>query len=245
MNNLRGFEQYIELVVNSKSFKNESNLLYRLNYLFKDFDFWDKQILEIGGGNGVYSFFAAVSGAKQVINLEPAGDGSTSGVIQKFDLYRKKININNIRLIPTTFQDYNSNGEKFDMILLYDSINHLDERACMNLRHDHKSVENYHRLFTKLFELANANATLIICDCSNFNIFPLLTLRNPFLPNLEWDKHQSPKVWINLLKKVGFVNPKITWSSFNRFGHFGKILLGYKIISFFITSHFCLRMEKK
>jgi len=93
--------------------------------------------------------------------------------------------------------------------------------------------------------MTKAGAHIIICDCSNSNFFDFVGLKNPFVPNIEWEKHQSPKTWIKLLEESGFQKLKVKWSSFNRLGKYGKALLGNAFISYFLTSHFCLYARRR
>ncbi len=83
---------------------------------------------------------------------------------------------------------------------------------------DNNSKAVYHEIFS----LSNKGTKLIVCDCSRYNFFALLKIRNPFSPTIEWHKHQSPELWAKLLKEAGFINPKIRWSSFNTLGKLGK-----------------------
>jgi hypothetical protein len=127
---------------------------------------------------------------------------------------------------------------------LHDSINHLDEQACINLLTDNDSYEKYQYICKKMYDIANNNAKLVVCDCSNSNFFASLRLINPFSRTIEWHKHQSPETWVSLLKEAGFIDPKIKWSSFNRLGNIGRFFLGNRFMSFFLQSHFCLIMRK-
>jgi 2-polyprenyl-3-methyl-5-hydroxy-6-metoxy-1,4-benzoquinol methylase len=49
-----------------------------MDNLFRDIDFDGKRVLDIGGGDGVYSFYAAAMGAAEVVCLEPEAAGSTA-----------------------------------------------------------------------------------------------------------------------------------------------------------------------
>ena len=50
-------------------------MFFYLNWCFKGIDFRNKDVLDIGGGNGIFSYYAKYLGAKEVINLEPFSDG--------------------------------------------------------------------------------------------------------------------------------------------------------------------------
>ena len=56
---------FYELVEKNKFYTKGSRLKFYLEqYLFKDIDFEGKTLLDIGGGNGLFSFYAALNGAK-------------------------------------------------------------------------------------------------------------------------------------------------------------------------------------
>jgi SAM-dependent methyltransferase len=238
-------DNFLSIMIVNGAFSSISNLKFRLEQIFKNIDFKGKNVLEIGGGYGLFGFYASIKGAYYVVNIEPQGAGSASGVSKKFNTLRDALGIYNVELQPSTFQDYDPLNKKFDIILLYNSINHLNEKACVDLRTNTKSLIVYKNLFEKIDSLSTTNAKIIICDCSNKNLFPLLRLKNPFNKSIEWHKHQSPNVWSKLLNESGFSNHKISWTTFNRFGKFGNVLLGNKYVSYFLTSHFCLKMDKK
>ena len=120
----------------------------------------------------------------------------------------------------------------------------MNEDACIKLRESKIAKEEYRNIFRKLSKMTSSGSKLIICDCSNKNFFNLMGLKNPFATSIEWEKHQSPEVWAKLLEECGFRKEKIRWSSFNRLGRFGKLIFGNKFLSYFLTSHFCLWMER-
>ncbi|HEY5124478.1 MAG TPA: class I SAM-dependent methyltransferase [Ignavibacteria bacterium] len=243
MKNQKRVEDFIDFITNGNFFPNKKNLKFHLDSIFFGIDFNNKNFLDIGGGIGLHSFYAAIKGAKQVLCLEPEADGSGMQMNEKFNYISKALNFDNVVLMNSTFQSY-SFQDKYDIISLHNSINHLDEQSCVNLLTDKISYENYQKIFRKIYDIANKNAILIICDCSNSNFFAKIRTINPFAPNIEWSKHQSPEIWSSLLKEVGFTNPKIKWSSFNRLGSTGRFFLGNRFMAFFLQSHFCLMMNK-
>jgi hypothetical protein len=163
---------------------------------------------------------------------------------EKFHKISNRLKYDNATLEPITLQAFESHGKMFDIILLHNSINHLDEAACINLLKDDSSKTIYREIFLKIDSLSNKGAKLILCDCSKYNFFAFLGIRNPISPSIEWHKHQAPEVWAGLLGDVGFVNPKIRWSSFNRLRRWGKVVISNKLVAYFLSSHFCLTMDK-
>jgi cyclopropane fatty-acyl-phospholipid synthase-like methyltransferase len=232
-------------MISNGAYPSKNNLSFKYDQIFGNIDFKGKNVLEIGGGHGVFCFYASIRGAKWVINLEPECAGCKSGYIEKFKLLKDALGVNNVEIVEKTFQDYNPLNRKFDIILLYNSINHLDEEACIDLRTNSDSWDSYKDIFKKIYLLSNNDAMIIMGDCSNKNFFPLIGLKNPIYKKIEWFKHQSPNVWIELLKECGFGDPSISWTTFNSLGKLGKVLFGNKYISFFLVSHFVLRMTKK
>jgi len=236
-------QAYFDRVIKLGLYSSVKRLKFRLDFLFSDIDFCDKNVLDIGGGAGVLSFYAACMGAEKIINLEPELAGSSTGLKEKFNSINSELGLNNVYFVQKTFQEYKP-SDIFDIVISHNSINHLDEEACIKLKEDKTAQEEYKKYFRKLFQMTNSGSKLIICDCSNKNFFNSLGLKNPFAPTIEWEKHQSPKVWANLPEECGFKKEKIKWSSFNRFGKLGNLILGNKVFSYFLTSQFCLYMER-
>jgi len=223
--------------------KSPSNLRQYLNILFKDIDFNGKSFLDIGGGTGVFVHFAAWSGATRSVCLEPEHDGSTSGVTEKFSELATALGVQDRATLQTElFQEYT--GEPFDFVLLHNSINHLDEPACISLIESSESKETYLELFRKLNGIVAPGGSVIICDCGRRNFFADLGLKNPVMPDIEWNKHQQPETWGDLLEQTGFVTEGIRWNTFNTLGRIGPLLLGYFIPSYFTLSHFRLYVKK-
>lgn len=237
-------DHFLSTMVSNGAYPSKDNLRFKYDQIFGNIDFKGKNVLEIGGGAGVFCFYAAIRGAKWVVNLEPEGVGSKSGYIEKFHELRAALGVNNVELIESTFQNYNPSRRKFDIILLYNSINHLDEDACIHLVRNSNSWDTYKSIMKRIYLISKNDAKIIIGDCSNQNFFPLLGLKNPIYKAIEWHKHQPPHGWIKLLKECGFNNPEISWTTFNSFGKIGKFLFGNRIVSYFLISHFVLKMEK-
>jgi SAM-dependent methyltransferase len=237
-------KKYFEIMGMKKFFKNY------INYIFDDLILENKNLLDVGSGNGKYGFYAAISGARKVTCLEPGCEGSSSSVKNDFYKYKKILNLSNIELIPTRLQDFGMiSSEKYDIILLHNSINHVDENACITLKKDKNSWENYRKIAEILFHLANSNASLIIVDCSSKNFFHTFNIKNPFSPQIEWNKHQRPEEWIKIFLNAGFKNPEINWTTSiifpnSIFGNIGKKVFDNNFISFFTLSHFRLIMKK-
>jgi len=85
MQKLKSKEAYFDHIVELRFFPSVKRLKFHLNFLFKDIDFKDKNVLDIGGGVGIHSFYAACMGARKVICLEPELAGSSTKLKEKFN----------------------------------------------------------------------------------------------------------------------------------------------------------------
>ena len=68
---------------------------------------------------------------------------------------------------------------------------------------------------TKLAALCAPGAYLVVKEAMPHNLFGRLGLKNPLMPTLEWEKHQTPELWIELLAQVGFREPRVRWTTLN------------------------------
>jgi hypothetical protein len=244
MGDLTLLEKYFSCVSEEGVYPNRRNLEFYLRFLFDGIPLAGMSVLEVGGGAGTLSFYAGCAGATRVVCLEPEAAGSSTGVARKFRRISERLGLRQVRLEPTLFQSFEPDGETYDVIVLHNSVNHLDEEACIALQHDPAARARYRVIFEKMGRLANGGAHLLLADCSRYNFFSVLRVKHPFTPEIEWHKHQSPRLWAALLSEAGFGRPRIRWASFNTLRTPGRILLGNRIASFFLTSHFCLTMIK-
>ena len=238
---------FMEEAIKGKLYSNKANLKFHLDYLFQKVDFANLKVLDVGGGKGLLTFYAATKGAKSVICLEPECDGSSMGMNKEFNDI--KFNISStmpVELLPVTLQDYMTtvNKNEFDIIVMHNSINHLNEDACINLLKNKKCYQIYHEIFSKVYDIMKGGGQLIIADCSNRNLLNDMGIKNFLVPTIEWQKHQMPKTWISLLKEIGFKKPQLEWKSPNSFGRMGKVLMSNSFVSYITTSNFKFTMEK-
>ena len=149
------------------------------DYLFRGVDLSGKTMLDIGAGEGLYSFYAACMGASKVVSLEPEAAGSSTGMAEVFERTASLLEQKQVQFVPQPLQDYEPSDESFDVLFLHASINHLDEDACTRLHHDPEAQTVYLELFDKLAALAKPGAKLIAADCARRNLFADLKVTNP------------------------------------------------------------------
>ena len=235
---------YYNAVIGEKLYSSKRHLKFKTAKLFKGIKISGKTVLDVGGGDGLFTFYAASQGAKKVICLEPECDGSYGEMTKNFEKIKSILQLENAQLIKSTFQDYNPLDEKFDIVLMHNSINHLDEGACERLTEDKAAWEKYLDITKKINSIANPGAKLLVCDCSNENFFAKVGIKNIFAPTIQWSKHQKPETWIKLLRQSGFYPTKLNWNSPKQLGNIGYLFLGNKFLSYFLGSHFRLVLTK-
>ena len=229
-------EIYKPFDLNHHKFKTIYNYL---NWLFKDFNFVGKKVLDVGGGKGLCSYYSMYKGAKSCPNLEPFLAGSSGAFIDN------TINDLKVSYINKTFQDFEAES-KFDIITMHDTINHLDEDVYIKLDKDHNSKIIYNKLVHKMNILLNKNGLILVSDCAKSNFFGDLGLKSPFAPSIEWHLHQNPNILVEIFKSNGFELISKRWSPFKRFGIFGFLISKFGFLpSYFMQSHFNLVFRKK
>jgi 2-polyprenyl-3-methyl-5-hydroxy-6-metoxy-1,4-benzoquinol methylase len=212
--------------------------------LFRGIDFDGRRVLDIGGGEGVYSFYAAAMGASEVVCLEPEAEGSIGGETRMFERIRGQMPHLPVRLVEQRVSDYRD-AAGFDTVALIASINHLDEAACERLHTDPSARATYRQIFRHIASLTRPGGRVIIADCTRYNFFAAFGFKNPLCPTIEWEKHQAPQTWASVLAEAGFCNPRISWEPLYRMGGAVQALLSNKVAAWFLKSCFRLEMERR
>jgi len=213
-------------------------------YLYSDIDLRGVRLLDIGGGSGVFSLYAAASGASRVLCLEPEAAGSLKGKREVFTQVAEACGATGVEMRPLTLQDYDPGDERFDVVLLHNSINHLDEDACIRLRQDKAAREVYSKLFAGLADLIVPGGHLLMTDATRYNLWPALRIKNPIAPWIEWHKHQPPEVWRAIGEEVGLRFCCLQWTTPSTFGQAGRVLLGNRLGAYLTLGAFRMHMRK-
>ncbi|WP_135366097.1 methyltransferase domain-containing protein [Halosimplex halophilum] len=239
--NIFGDESWQERLV-SPLFDTETRTEIKLELLFEGIDFTDQTVLDVGAGNGIYSLFAVCAGADRIVALEPAGDGSNG--INVNGVRTVAESVETIEVVSEPLQNFKSN-EQFDIVIMRNVINHLDEDATRDLLTDPTAHQRYQDIFGHLGDLTADDATIVITDSSRNNYLRFLGERNPFIGSRDWPIHQAPEVWATLLSHQGFAVRDIRWrSTLSLLGPVGKRLFSNRLVSHLTSSNFILIMDR-
>lgn len=72
----------------------------------------------------------------------------------------------NLEVVNELIQNYDTEGRKFDIVPLYDSVNYLDEPMYEQLHYSDQAKRVYRNIFQHISSMMPAGAKLIIADCT-------------------------------------------------------------------------------
>jgi len=205
---------------------------FHMQQLFEGLDFIGKRVLDIGGGFGMASLFAAAMGAERVICLEPGSAGSSTN-----DLWGVKRGDlgglgKRIEFIDATLQDYLSAArDAFEVVISNNSINHLDEPACMRLDAP-EGREVYRAICNSIRSIMSPGGHFVVSDCSRTNALEMFGLRHPLRLSIEPLKHWNPTHWMEFIEPSGFKVVGLRWLSINSLGRLGTALMNNQTAAF-------------
>lgn len=216
-------------------------LVRYLDLVFADVELADRTVLDVGAGAGAASFFALVRGAVSATCLDPLADGSNEAMERQFSVFSESLGMEPT-MVRQTFQDFDI-ADRYDIVLLHNSINHLDEEACRRVDEDGAARAVFEGLANRLHQLVAPGGALVVTDCGRRNLLGSLGLPSPFAPGIDWHIHQEPSTWRQVLAAGGFQHPRVRWDAVSRLGPIGQAVLGNRVGAFLTNSHFILTMQ--
>ena len=138
-------------------------------------------------------------------------------------------------------QDVAPPQRPFDVVVLYNVINHLDEAAVVALPRDTTAVARYVGLLRHVRALMRAGGWAIVADAARGNFWDRLGLRSPLARTIEWRKHQEPETWVDLFERASFERHDLRWSPLQPFVR----LTANRLVQYLTSSHFVLRLRAR
>jgi len=221
-----------------KSFKRYQS---RSAFLFEGLSLKDKRILEVGCGSGAFCIWAGLQGAEYVLGIEPESDGYIQGTLDSFRASLQKLGLSNVEGKNCFLQNLSVPDKKFDIILMNNVINHLDESAVEILHKDKQAAEKYVKILKDLKKFLNPGGLVIIADCARSNFWNAFGLKSPVSPTIEWHKHQNQRQWTNIFSQAGYTLYDFRWSPLYPIGKLASNFL----VQYMTMSHFVLRFQKQ
>lgn len=159
--------------------RRSGNATYAMKQLFSGVSFSGAKVLDIGGGAGLASFYAACMGAESVTCLEPGASGSnaTALSVPRFDPTSDRLS--RVKFSNMTFQEYLAGpSSHFDVVLSVASINHLDEPACVAMNTP-AGRNTYRGLLGGVRGVVKPGGQLVVMDCFRWNALEFSGLHIP------------------------------------------------------------------
>lgn len=234
-------EAGIQYVAQQMGYRTPQRYQTRCEFIYQDVPLAGKRVIDVGCGNGGFALWAAMNGAGYTLGIEPESDGSTDGTLAKFNTMINHLNFNDMVEAKSLYlNDLSpSPDELFDVVLMYNVINHIDEDAVSNVHENEASQQRYINHLKHLRSLVSNDAYVIIADAGRKNFWNDVGLTNPVFHYMNWEKHQQPDVWTSLFEQAGFKFENLRWSPIYPF--YG--LTNNRIVQYFWSSHFILRFR--
>jgi SAM-dependent methyltransferase len=206
-------QDQLEVAASLVGYRNGSRYRTRGEFLFNGVPLREKSVLEVGCGAGAWAIWAALHGAARVIGLEPEADGSRRHIRERLLENIETLGLQTkIVAVDGCLEELAETEAMFDVVVMFNVINHLDEAAVVVLDQDRKAFEKYVAVLKKLRAQMRAGGWIIVADCARRNFWNQIGLTSPLVPWIEWHKHQNPRTWVKVFAASGFRPFDLRWS---------------------------------
>jgi SAM-dependent methyltransferase len=230
-------DRRLETAARLLGYANAKRYWSRGTFLFQGVSLQNASVLDVGCGTGTWAIWTAMNGANSV-GIEPEADGGKQGTLESFRRNIKTLELEGrVEAYSSTLQDFSSPHRKFDVVVMYNVINHLDEDAVKALHKNERMAARYVDLLKGLRTRVRTGGTVVVADCARSNLWPDLGLRCPFAPWIEWEKHQDPAQWIRVFERAGFKVASRRWSPYYGI----RTLSANSVFHYLTCSHFTLQ----
>ena len=218
---------------------------YFKNYIFNNIDIDYKKLLDLGGGNGMASFYALSSSAScSAWIVDPIAEGSNDLMWQQYNSMKERFDPERVNY-HRDFIETLVFPETFDIILMHNTINHIGEDILKDVLIKESAYVEYKNRIKTIVDRLKPGGFLIVADCGTKNFLGNLGLKNPLAPSIDWKLHCDPEVWQKMIEEIGCSHIQTNWTARREFGFFGKKILANRLCAYFLNSHFVSKYQKK
>ncbi len=236
--------EFDAILLNAKIPKPSGYHFYFKNYIFNGIDLGNKNLLDLGGGNGIASFFALYqSSSCNAWVVDPIAEGSNQLMTDQFNHMKESFGKDRINY-HRDFIDSLEEPNYFDIVLMHNSINHIGEDLIEKILTNQEEYSEYVERIKKITGRLKPGGTLVVADCGRNNFWDDVGLKSPFAPTIEWKLHREPDTWKKMIEEAGLVHINTKWTARRELRSIGKTLLGNRLCSYLLGSHFVSMYRK-
>jgi SAM-dependent methyltransferase len=212
----------------------------RGDFVFRGVPLTGAHVLDVGCGVGAWAIWAALHGAARVVGIEPGAEGSSANTLAACRRAIADLGLGGTVVATDQYLQQLPIPERpFDVVVLYNVVNHLDEEAVVALHRDRAAAARYVTVLERLRSMVRLGGWVIVADAARDNLWRRLGLRSPLARSIEWEKHQDPSTWIRLFERAGFELADLRWSPLQPFVR----LTANRLAQYVTASHFVLRVR--
>ena len=134
----------LETAARLLGYANAKRYWRRGTFLFQGVSLQAASVLDVGCGTGTWAIWAAMNGAATSVGIEPEADGGKQGTLESFRRNIRTLDLEGqVEAYSSTLQNFSPHHRKFDVVVMYNVINHLDEDAVTTLHKNQRMALRY------------------------------------------------------------------------------------------------------